>query len=418
MKNFPILNNLKIKKKIIFYFFCFLIINYIFFNYRILFRQNGYILGDWLINYQGGFAGRAFLGELFYLLSKNFNINPINIVFIFSTSCYVLFILLHYQNIKEHLNNIFVLILVLLPSTLLFNFFDPLSVGRKEILLLLLFSLYFFYIKNYYHDNKFKIGFFFISIIFMLTHEILFFYLPYLFALSFIYNKESFGNFLNLKKYTLEILIFFSCFLLLVIMLFYALNTEVICQSLINIGVGKGVCFGVLSDFNHRRTSIIIPYFIEKNYFTNYFIYFFLSYIPIVVGILNLKDNFYKKKFFLISLFCLLFTVPFLLIVNDWGRYFFIHFILQSLLFLMMLKIYPKRKIIVFKNTLTKFLLLFFLIIYLGSWHMPHCCNPKLGTGYITIYDRIKFRLNDNSTESTKYKDIPREFLRKFFNIN
>jgi hypothetical protein len=41
-----------------------------------------------------------------------------------------------------------------------------------------------------------------------------------------------------------------------------------------------------------------------------------------------------------------------------------------------------------------------------------------LGTGYITIYDRIKFRINDNSTESTKYKDIPREFLRKFFNIN
>jgi len=53
----------------------------------------------------------------------------------------------------------------------------------------------------------------------------------------------------------------------------------------------------------------------------------------------------------------------------------------------------------------------------LTSWHMPHCCNPNLGSGYKDVYNRITFRLNDNSAESTKFNDVPRQFLRKLFNI-
>ena len=49
---------------------------------------------------------------------------------------------------------------------------------------------------------------------------------------------------------------------------------------------------------------------------------------------------------------------------------------------------------------------------------MPHCCNPKLGKGYISIYDRILMRIKDNSIESTKYRDLPRMYLRKLFKID
>ena len=49
---------------------------------------------------------------------------------------------------------------------------------------------------------------------------------------------------------------------------------------------------------------------------------------------------------------------------------------------------------------------------------MPHCCNPNIGNGYSDIAFRIEKRLLDNSHESTKYKDLPREFLRKLFKID
>lgn len=69
----------------------FLILNYIFFSQRIIFRQNPYIVGDWLINYQGGFVRRGFLGELFYQISKIFDVSILNILFLFNSIIIVFF---------------------------------------------------------------------------------------------------------------------------------------------------------------------------------------------------------------------------------------------------------------------------------------------------------------------------------------
>jgi len=43
-------------------------LNYLFFNYRLIFRQNAYIAADWLINYQGGFVRRGLIGEIIFFL--------------------------------------------------------------------------------------------------------------------------------------------------------------------------------------------------------------------------------------------------------------------------------------------------------------------------------------------------------------
>ena len=163
------------RNNIIIFFFLFLILNYIFFNYRILARENGYILGDWVINYSSGFIKRGFLGHIFYSLSNKFDISIINIVFLFSTAIYLQTIYFFYKIIKNRLNNNYIFIFILLPSTFLFNFFDPLTVGRKEILVFFFFSYYYLYFDkiNLLIKYKFLVLIFFITII--LTHEIIFF---------------------------------------------------------------------------------------------------------------------------------------------------------------------------------------------------------------------------------------------------
>ena len=55
--------NQKIIKLFIYIFLFVCVTNYIFFSYRLFDRENGYILGDWLINYAGGFTRRGFFGE-------------------------------------------------------------------------------------------------------------------------------------------------------------------------------------------------------------------------------------------------------------------------------------------------------------------------------------------------------------------
>ena len=89
---------------------------------------------------------------------------------------------------------------------------------------------------------------------------------------------------------------------------------------------------------------------------------------------------------------------------------------LQFLIFLKVLELKLNQKEI--KINLNRYLKIILILLYLSSWHMPHCCNPNLGDGYYDIYSRIQSRIYDESTESTKYKDLPREYLRKLFNID
>ena len=65
-------------------------INYIFFTYRFFSRQNGYILGDWLINYEGGFTRRGLAGHLIIKIKDIFDLNLTTISFIFVLIIFVL----------------------------------------------------------------------------------------------------------------------------------------------------------------------------------------------------------------------------------------------------------------------------------------------------------------------------------------
>lgn len=418
-KSYNILN----KNNLIIYFFLFLIINYTFFNYRILFRENGYILGDWLINYSGGFIRRGLLGHFFYIISKSFNISIIHIIFIFSTTIYISSLYFFYQIVKNKLNNNLILIFLFLPSTFLFNFFDPLTVGRKEVLIFFFFSFYYLNLEKIRENFNFKVLIFFLSMTILLTHEIIFFLIPYMFAIKYFHISKKVERF-NIKDYYLEFLVFI-CSLILMIVIFTLSNkhdNNILCNSLTDVGLSTNVCYGTIKEFGALKNStegffsIITPYFIQKNYIINYPLYFLLSIFPLILIIAKSTNYVQKNKIIFLSIFCILFSIIFYGRVNDWGRYLNVSFLLQFLIVLKFIEMDPiKEKT---KFNIKKFLLLILVFFYLTTWHMPHCCNPEFGKGYSDIGFRIKKRILDNSEESTKYKDLPREYLRKLFKID
>ena len=410
-------NSLLNRNNFIILFFLFLILNYLFFNYRILFRENGYILGDWLINYNGGFVRRGLIGHLFFHLSKELNISIINLIFFFSSSIYIATIFLFYKIIKDKLNINIILIFIFLPSTFLFNFFDPLTAGRKEIMVIFFFVLYYFYLGI---NNSFSIFFFYsLSIIILLTHEILFFQIPYLFLLRYLHLKKDNKLLFKLKDYSLEICIFLTCLIIMffIFSLTYNHDNDLLCNSLTEIGLSTNVCYGSINDLRTQSVfSPLWPYFFERNYFFNYSIYTFVSLAPLVYIYLNTENVLFKKKLFLLLFFCFIFSLIFIPRVNDWGRYLNLSFLLQFLVCLKFIEINLNIK--KYEINLYKFLKIFLILILVTSWHMPHCCNPNLGNGYYDIFKRVESRLTDETTNSTKYKDKPREYLRKILKID
>jgi hypothetical protein len=404
------------KKNTIIIFFTFIVINYVFFNYRIIFRENGYILGDWVINYSGGFVRRGLLGHFFFSISKYFDISIKYIIFFFSSAVYIVSIYFFYKIIKNKLDNYLVLVFILLPSTFLFSFFDPLSVGRKEILIFFFFSFYYLNLKNILDNFRFKLFIILLFIIILLTHELIFFFIPYLFVLKYFHINKGIKK-INPRNYYLEILIFFlgSILMLVIFKISHLHNNKVLCDSLLDVHLTTNSCWAI----NDFKSEIIInslfSYFIEKKYFINYSLYFLLSVFPLFLIVSQSNNHILKKRFLFFSIFCLIFSTVFYMQVNDWGRYLNVTYLVHFLIILKFIEKDVEREKI--QNKLIKSIILIFIFIYLTSWHMPHCCNPNLGSGYKDIYYRIKFRLNDNSIESSKYSDGPRQFLRKLFNI-
>ena len=399
-------------------FFLFLILNYLFFNYRILFRENGYILGDWLINYNGGFVRRGLIGHLFFYLSKELNISIINLIFFFSSSIYIATIFLFYRIIKDKLNINIILIFIFLPSTFLFNFFDPLTVGRKEIIVIFFFLFYYLYLGN---NNSFSIFLIYsLSIIILLTHEILFFQLPYLFLLRYLHLKKDNKLIFKLKDYSLEIFIFLTSLIIMFFIFSFDIHhdNDLLCDSLKEIGLSTDVCYGSINDL--RRVESVFfslwAYLSERNYLFNYSFYTLISLSPLVYIYLTAGNFIFKKKLFLLLLFCFIFSLIFIPRVNDWGRYLNVSFLLQFLVCLKFIEINFKLK--KHEINLNKSIKIVLILILITSWHMPYCCNPNLGNGYYDIFKRIKSRITDETTNSTKYKDVPREFLRKFLKID
>ena len=355
--------------------------NDIFFLYRFFQQQNGFILGDWLINYQGGLTRRGLFGEMIINLSYSLNLNLIYVSFFIVSIIYILFIFFLIKIISKSNINFLTTLIIFSPAALLFNFYDPLAVGRKEILFLLFFSIYLLF----RHRLFFKYLAPLLSIIITLSHELLFFLLPFFFISRYLEVK----NF-NIKEYISEFIIAVSCTVTNIILLLYSdPNIATMCNAVREFGLnGNNACWAI-------NTMTFAPvefksYVRDIWYLRYYPIFFILIAIPILIC---LKRLFNLNYFFSIILL-LISVIPIsslFLIVNDWGRYLNIYS-----LFWMMLLISKNPKINLVKINFVHIFIIFLLSI---SWYMPHCC-PKshfdgimYKPGIYQVYDRIKIRI-------------------------
>ena len=169
-------------------------------------------VGDWLINYEGGFVRRGLPGQIIYNLSNLFNISPITLVQLFSIISVIGFIFVFRYFVFRFIPLTFIL------SPFLLNL--P-HVVRKDFLMLFLFGLNLVFIHLYAKGKIKNIFQLFIltnliSISALLSHEkYIFFAMPsiFIFLNIIIFNKKdsfeiSFKSFLKSLTFLLPTAIF------------------------------------------------------------------------------------------------------------------------------------------------------------------------------------------------------------------
>jgi len=301
--------NQKSIKKFIYIFIFGYSINYIFFTYRFFERENGFILGDWLINYSGGLSRRGLTGEILTNFASFFNLDLINTTFIFVSIIFVFFAYYLIKLINSSNISFLLALIIFSPATILFNFFDPLAIGRKEIIFFL-FLLIYLEFRDKLHLNILLIPF---SLIAMFIHELFFLLIPFFFISRYFMNDE-----IKLKNFIIEIIILvFSILYFFLIKFIFEPDVNKMCSTIVEFGLNDRVCWAIFVTNDNMHLS----HYIRDVFYTKYyFIFFILIAFPIYFV---LKKN--LSKHYLFSLFLIIVTIlPFFLlflIVNDWGRY-------------------------------------------------------------------------------------------------
>lgn len=343
-----------------------------------------WMIGDWLINYQGGFVRRGLAGELILQLAKATEINPGIIVYSLQLSLYATFFLLSYVLLKKQNTILPYALLLCSPCIYTFHLYDPAGGFRKEIIYFVVLS-FLVWSAMWVDQRRYKQAFYSVILAYpfaILTHEMLIVFMPYLLASHLLAVK--------VKKRDVFIiaLLLVPSFIALVASAYHrgdAGHAESIYESLSVAGyvVKEGGAILWLENGIQEGWTLV-----KTNIFdTNNYIYSLLvlalasvAYFPVRKNIETLKDNKLSLAMVMVSMAG---TLPLLFVAVDWGRFIYIHLVSLFLLSLAYVpnKLSNEKKQMIKSGSPgvgVKAGYAILLLAYIFIWHIPHHDSENL----------------------------------------
>ena len=366
---------------------------------------NGWVIGDWLINFSAGFVRRGLGGYLIIHLANLIGLKPsfctmlIQAVFCLTYMSTLLFLIY-----RKEITAWFLLIL-LSPATLLFPINEKLASGRKEVILFTLFALYVLCLNKKLLKSNFMVFLFSLALLVAtMFHELMVFYTPYFLLAAYLQSKIDREPFCVSRP----LFVISGSFLMLLPLYLFGktINEPAISDGLIQQGMAQNITNGVLSWGSSISVGFTINCAKEYEYISTYGSILFLSLLPFVFFVKYLKHPLVDvKKFLAAFLFLFTFSAPLFAITIDWGRWINIHFILLLIASTLLLKDkcsnvqddWPERyldipslqKRSVLFRCLGSLVLLVLCVGYVTLWYIPICCQARFCTlkVYHCIYE-------------------------------
>lgn len=289
----------------------------IFFTYVLNAKSDGYILGDWLINYQdGGFKRRGLSGSFFFLLQDVTHLPLHILVYITQFAIITSFFVLFYKIVKD--KNVSWLYLSLVLSALAFvgllNSVD--YAGKKEFILFVIFA---YFVYTFDRDKLTKKKEFIICIILaigVLFHEIILFFVPYFAIIHYLKYK---GKPLYYLKYFVAVGVPAAAIILFGKSINEGHSIEILKSR--GVDIHNGIFFWDIDEH-----AILVQRF--RNVFM-YSIGFVLSALHVW---LYTKSELTGRKVGLLLGLSFLYSLPLFYLGLDWGRWWYIHMMMVVIL--------------------------------------------------------------------------------------
>lgn len=294
------------------------------FTYYYNFKDDGYILADWLINYQdGGFKRRGLSGSFFFLLQDLTGLRLNYLVYMVQFAVISGFFWLYTQLIRYKITDLLYLSLLLSSIGFVGLLNTVTYVGKKEFIVFLIFTGFVYLLdRNKLSRNK---EYLFCSALFITAflHEVVLFYIPY-FAIA-LYLKTGALEYRRYIKY------------------FMAVGIPTVLILLFGKNVNEGMSLQILAERGvHPVYGIFYWNINERDYIKQHISEYSLYFISLVISIVHiayyLKFLNSRKVLSILLAGAFLFSVPLFYLAIDWGRWMYIHMMMMIVLFALPLR--------------------------------------------------------------------------------
>ncbi len=348
---------------------------------------SGWSIGEWLTNLEAGWVRRGLGGQVILLLSDATSI-PMNwIVLAIQGATYLAFVALFLNLLHKKVITFWYFVACFAPSFLLFTYYDSMAVGRKEVLLYLMFIIWLRLCLMGRNTSSTTLIFSTIYFVLTLIHETFFFYSLYFVLAAVLCRKNSRG------KSLLSLLIPLVSFLGIVLTALTGgpMDGPGICESLLSRGIPPSVCSGPIN-FGVPSSGALLHQYVSSFDLTSlaqigWVFLLVISPIYLILQSVNLSRS-QRYQFIGLLIGFIVFSMPIFMLATDWGRWISMHCTLAILLSLAMLPerrsqqlaINPTRPQCDTPRIFVNFLLCLVLFLFFSmGYSISHCC----GSGFI-----------------------------------
>ena len=338
-------------------------------------------VGDWLVSYEAGFVRRGLPGSPILALTTLLALPPEQVVFWIQAVLYTLLSCLLVMLARGKRLNVWFLAFLFSPAGLLFALYDPAVAGRKDVFFFVVFAFYAWWLprpeRRWTHVAAFALG-----AATTLTHELFFFFTPYL----FLHASADSGDAVTLRRVLPELSLFGGSLVALVLASTIGadLRGEAQCAVLLGRGFDEQLCEGILRYplVTMRDGAEAVATAIERlDYLRVYPAALALAALPLLplFGLMRRRPRWLLPGIAL----AFAFTLPMFAIALDWGRLINIH--VMALAVLIVAFVLEDRSapgsVFGVGNRWLRMAALAAVFLYLSAWSIRHCCADAFNAG-------------------------------------
>jgi hypothetical protein len=370
----------------------FAFVNYSRVDYVLSQNWNGWAIGDWLLNYEGGFIRRGLFGTILISIGNGLGM-PLNyLIYVVQCTVFFIFLAIFIYLIRNKTINFWYLILCFSPGFLLFNYYDGMSVGRKEILIYALFGFWCVMHERSGPRSISVVLFSLLIFLLTLTHEMVVFFIPYFILVGFLsYPINSCQDLFRMTAPGVASLIAVAILLLFA----HPISEHSMCRVFIELGANENVCTGIISFGSDVSIGTLWQRLVDLDLVTQlvWAAFLLLAVAPIYLALASLQhQSLGRKKPIIIAAVLLVGTTPLFLLSIDWGRWVAIHITLSVIFIASRLpRIAPvlkcedtdeNRRYLCTKigpsNPVILLTIVFAVLLFDLSYSINHCCTNNL----------------------------------------